>query len=149
MKLALESRLNPKHSYSHWIGTIKSKFNFLYMWLYYRTFYIFCATKLLYDDAMGRFQDVITSDILSWYSKLFKAQAVYYEDDVREELFGLKDDNDVTDRYPFHSKEGLWYHKSILSSYPNLWKHFKLILLAFPMSHLVEYGFSHKCYFNF
>ncbi|XP_029650763.1 uncharacterized protein LOC115224096 [Octopus sinensis] len=92
---------------------------------------------------MERFQDVITLNIPNWYSKPFEVQAVDCEDDVQEELIELQNDNEATMRYRFHGKEGLWFHQSILNSYPNLWKHLKLMLLAFPTSYLVEYGFSH------
>ncbi|CAI9716139.1 Hypothetical predicted protein [Octopus vulgaris] len=64
-------------------------------------------------------------------------------DDVQEELIELQNDNDAIIRYRCNGKEGLWYYQSILNSYPSLWKHLKLLLLAFPTLYLVESGFYH------
>ncbi|XP_014767627.1 zinc finger MYM-type protein 6-like [Octopus bimaculoides] len=76
----------------------------------------------LHDDMTERFQDVITLNIPNWYKKTFEVQAVYCEDDVQKELIELQNDNEATMRYRFHGKEGLWYHQSILNSYPNLFE---------------------------
>ncbi|XP_014774807.1 uncharacterized protein LOC106872356 [Octopus bimaculoides] len=89
-----------------------------------------------------RFQDVIALNIPNWYSNPFEVDAVDCEDD-QEELIELQNDNDATMRYRRNGKEGLWYHQNILDSYPSLWKHLKLLLLAFPTSYLVESGFNH------
>ncbi|CAI9726368.1 Hypothetical predicted protein [Octopus vulgaris] len=90
-----------------------------------------------------RFQDVIALNIPNWYSNPSEVDAVDCEDNIQEELIELKNDNDATMRHRRNGKEGLWYHQSILNSYPNLWKHLKLLLLAFPTSYLVESGFNH------
>ncbi|CAI9717432.1 Hypothetical predicted protein [Octopus vulgaris] len=71
-----------------------------------------------------------------------RSSAVVCEDDIQEELTELQNDNDATMRYR-HNDKGLWYHQSTLNSYPNLWKHLKLLLLAFITSYLVESGFNH------
>ncbi|XP_036365099.1 uncharacterized protein LOC118766052 [Octopus sinensis] len=91
----------------------------------------------LNDDMVERFQDVIALNIPNWYSNPFELVAVDCEDDVHEELIELRNDNDTTMQYSCNGKEGLWYHQNILKSYPNLWKHLKLLLLAFPASYLV------------
>ncbi len=85
-----------------------------------------------------RFQDIITLPVPVWYNNPFDVQVIDCENDVQEELIDLQNDNDSTMRYRLHGKYGLWYHKSIVTSYPNIWKHLKLILLAFPTSY-----FSH------
>ncbi|CAI9714728.1 Hypothetical predicted protein [Octopus vulgaris] len=97
----------------------------------------------LHDNMVKRFQDVIALNIPNWYSNPFEVDAVDCKDDVQEELIEFQNDNDATMRYRRNGKEGLWYHQSILNSYPNLWKHLKLLLLAFPTSFLVESGFNH------
>ncbi|CAI9715307.1 Hypothetical predicted protein [Octopus vulgaris] len=91
---------------------------------------------------MKRYQDVIALNIPNWNSKPFEIDAVDCEDDVQEELIALQNDNGTTMRYRRNSKESLWYHQSILNSYPNLWKYLELLLLAFTSSYLVESGFN-------
>ncbi|XP_014776827.1 SCAN domain-containing protein 3-like [Octopus bimaculoides] len=92
---------------------------------------------------VGQFQDVIVVNIPNWYSNPFEVDAVDCEDNIQEELIELQNDNDATMRYRCNGKEGLWYHQSILNSYPNMLKHLKLLLLAFPTSYLVKFGFNH------
>ncbi|XP_014777393.1 SCAN domain-containing protein 3-like [Octopus bimaculoides] len=83
----------------------------------------------LHDNVVNRFQDVIALNIPNWYSKPFEVNAVDCEDDVQEELIALQNDNCTTMRYRRNGKERLWYHQSILNSYPSLWKHLKLFCL--------------------
>eukprot|EP00106_Octopus_bimaculoides_P017451 XP_014784893.1 PREDICTED: uncharacterized protein LOC106879725 [Octopus bimaculoides] len=90
-----------------------------------------------------QFQDVIMLNIPNWYRNLFEIDAIDCKDNIQEELIKLQNDNDTTMRYHRIGKESLWYHLSILNSYPNLWKHVKLLLLASPTSYLVESGFNH------
>eukprot|EP00106_Octopus_bimaculoides_P007284 XP_014774726.1 PREDICTED: uncharacterized protein LOC106872303 [Octopus bimaculoides] len=90
-----------------------------------------------------QFQDVIVLNIPDWYSNPFEVDAVDCKDDVLDELIELQIDNDATMRYHHNDKEGLWYHQSILNSYPNLWKHLKLLLHAFSTSYLAASGFNH------
>ncbi|XP_014774388.1 uncharacterized protein LOC106872056 [Octopus bimaculoides] len=90
-----------------------------------------------------QFQDVVAQNIPNWYSNPLEVNAANSEDDVLYELIELQNDNDATMRYRRNGKEGSWYHQSILNSYPSLWKHQKLLLLAFPTSCLVEFGFNH------
>ncbi|XP_014777964.1 uncharacterized protein LOC106874676 [Octopus bimaculoides] len=91
----------------------------------------------------GRFQDVIALNIPNCYSNLFQVDAVDCENNAQEELIELENDNDATMRYRRNGKEGLWYHQSILNFYPSLWKHLKLLLLAYPISYLVEFAFNY------
>ncbi|XP_052822280.1 uncharacterized protein LOC106874236 [Octopus bimaculoides] len=97
----------------------------------------------LHDNTVERFQDVIALNIPNWYSNPFEVDAVDCEYDVQEELIELQNDNDTIMRYRRNGKENLWYNQRILNSYPNLWKYLKLLLLAFPISYLVESGLNH------
>ncbi|CAI9719909.1 Hypothetical predicted protein [Octopus vulgaris] len=97
----------------------------------------------LHDNMVEQFQDVIVLNIPNWYSNPFEVDAVDCENDVQEELIELQNDNDTTMQYHHNGKERLWYHQSILNSYPNLWKHLKLLLLAFPTSYLIESYLNH------
>ncbi|CAI9719803.1 Hypothetical predicted protein [Octopus vulgaris] len=65
----------------------------------------------LHDNVVERFQDVITLNSPKWYSNPFEVDAVDCEDDVREELIELQNDNDTTMRYRCNGKEG--YYESL------------------------------------
>ncbi|CAI9720188.1 Hypothetical predicted protein [Octopus vulgaris] len=99
--------------------------------------------QLLHDNMVGKFQDDIAVNIPNWCSNQFEVDAFDCEDDIQEELIELQNDNDATMQYHHNGKESLWYHQSILDSYPSLWRHLKLLLLAFPTSYLVESSFNH------
>ncbi|XP_064111224.1 SCAN domain-containing protein 3-like [Macrobrachium nipponense] len=107
---------------------------------------LFSCKEQLHYDMETRFSDLLQTTVPHWFVDTFIADAS--EDDVtlQESFIELQNNTTVQARFKRGGHQKLGMNQDVYKKYLLLWRDVKLLLLAFPMSCLVENGFSRVMY---
>ena len=103
---------------------------------------VYCAHLAeLHRDMSVRFNDLFSLEIPGWVIDPFTEPSTEVPANLEEELVSLENDEDLKSKFKT-SYQAFWMQTVIPERYPTLLKDIKLLFIAFPISYLVERGFS-------
>ena len=103
---------------------------------------VYCAhLEELHRDMSVRFNDLFSLEIPGGVIDPFTEPSTEVPTHLEEELVSLQNDEDLKPKFKT-SYQAFWVQTAIPKRYPTQWKDIKLFFIAFPISSLVERGFS-------
>ena len=97
--------------------------------------------EVLKADMIKRFTDLLELEPPYWLIDPFCVDVTTVSLYLQKELIDMQSDCEEKARFTMMGYERFWMAISGRNKFPNLWKIAKLLVLAFPISYLVERGF--------
>lgn len=98
--------------------------------------------KLLNKDMTTRFHDVLSMQVETWMIDPFIGSINEVHTEYQEELLELKHDEVSRAYFSLGGYVKMWERTEMSTLYPILWSKMQILMLAFPSTYLVEFGFS-------
>ena len=95
----------------------------------------------IHEDMQTRFSDLLGMDMPIWVSIPFEANVAEIDIFLQEPLIELQSDEIMRAKFK-DGKYNIWKTNDVATKYPLLWDKAQFYAIAFPISYLVEAGFS-------